>query len=131
MDEPKTGDRATCSMCGAEIEYVGPYWRHVGENQPRHPAMPKEEGQAPLQPFWFTQLDAREQAQVRHALAYDTHHSRAGIPGHNHIMLIAKLTRMLDAQPAKIQKVAWSGPRDGTSGGYWRDLETGVRVDVP
>lgn len=33
--------------------------------------------------------------------------------------------------PIKVQKVAWDGPRDGSPGGYWRDLVTGVRVDVP
>lgn len=131
MDDPKTGDKATCSMCSAEIEYVGPYWRHVGENQPRHPATPKEPGAEPLQPLWFTQLDSREQAQVQHALTYSTQHASAGIPGHNHIMLIAKLARILGEQPVKVQKVAWDGPRDGIPVGCWRDLVTGVRVDIP
>lgn len=41
--EPPIGTRSTCTMCGEPIEYVGPYWRHLGENQPRHPATPKEE----------------------------------------------------------------------------------------
>ncbi len=41
MNEQKLGDRATCKMCSGEIEYIGPYWRHVGEHQPRHPATPK------------------------------------------------------------------------------------------
>jgi hypothetical protein len=35
---------ATCRMCGEAIEYVGPYWDHVGEEKPRHPATPVEEG---------------------------------------------------------------------------------------
>lgn len=48
---PAMGDKATCKSCGKAIEYVGPYWRHLGENQPRHPAIPKptpEELQAAL-----------------------------------------------------------------------------------
>ncbi len=33
------GDKGTCLQCGHEIEYIGPYWRHVGIS-PRHIAMP-------------------------------------------------------------------------------------------
>lgn len=133
MDEPKMGDKAICSMCDAEIEYIGPYWRHTGKHQPRHPATPKQEGQAPLQPIagsiWAQQLSPRELIQVEHALDYESHHSGAGIPGHNHIMLIAKLARLLDAQPkaqqsAKTQKIVWS-----ESNQCWCDVITGVRVD--
>jgi hypothetical protein len=39
---PKLGARAVCKMCGEPIEYIGPYWQHIGEMQPRHPALPKE-----------------------------------------------------------------------------------------
>lgn len=41
--EPVTGDEAVCRMCGETIRYVGPYWEHLGELQPRHPAWPKEQ----------------------------------------------------------------------------------------
>lgn len=34
------GARAVCAQCGAPIVYVGPYWSHEGEPQPRHPAFP-------------------------------------------------------------------------------------------
>ena len=39
--QPKMGDRATCAACGYEIEYVGPYWRHV-DMEFRHIAVPRE-----------------------------------------------------------------------------------------
>lgn len=42
-NEPATGDEAVCRMCGETIRYVGPYWEHLGELQPRHPAWPKEQ----------------------------------------------------------------------------------------
>ena len=38
---PKLGDLAICSMCGAQIMFVGPYWDHQGKNKPRHPATPQ------------------------------------------------------------------------------------------
>lgn len=41
--EPQKGARTTCSMCNETIEYIGPYWRHIGEIQPRHPALPAGE----------------------------------------------------------------------------------------
>lgn len=34
------GQQAICSQCGRVIAYVGPYWRHVEEPQPKHPAIP-------------------------------------------------------------------------------------------
>lgn len=40
--EPKLGDRDTCTACGEPIEYIGPYWRHLGERQPRHIAQPRK-----------------------------------------------------------------------------------------
>jgi hypothetical protein len=36
---PKLGDRSTCRSCGGPIEFIGLYWRHVGQT-PRHPAEP-------------------------------------------------------------------------------------------
>lgn len=32
MCEPKIGDKGVCTLCGGDIEYVGPYWRHIGAN---------------------------------------------------------------------------------------------------
>ena len=51
-----------------------------------------------MPPKWMLDLDKRERTQVTHALDYATNYSSAGVPGHNHIMLIAKLARMLDHQ---------------------------------
>lgn len=85
------------------------------------------------------QLDAREQAQVEHAKAYACDFAGAGVPGHGQFLLIAKLAALVedavsrwgyapDKEPTvKVQKVAWSGPQPG---GCWRDLETGVRVEL-
>lgn len=39
----RMGDRAVCRACGEEIEYVGTYWRHTGDRQPRHIAAPMKE----------------------------------------------------------------------------------------
>lgn len=36
------GTRTTCESCGHPIEYVGPFWRHVGK-QFRHPATPNSQ----------------------------------------------------------------------------------------
>lgn len=102
--------------------------------------MDESRGNAPP-PQWKGDLSVREQIQIAHAEAYAKNWSDAGIPGHNHIMLIAKLTKKLDdmelsgavpdkTPPVKVQKVAWDGPRDGGPGGCWRDLETGVRVEL-
>ena len=51
-------------------------------------------------PQWIAALEKREQSQVFHALDYATNHSAAGVPGHNHIMLIAKLARLLNEREA-------------------------------
>lgn len=51
-------------------------------------------------PQWITALEKREQTQVFHALDYATNYPTAGVPGHNHIMLIAKLARLLNRQEA-------------------------------
>jgi len=40
------GQRATCRSCGEPIEYIGPYWRHVG-SRPRHVAEPADAEAAP------------------------------------------------------------------------------------
>ncbi len=45
---------------------------------------------------WMHDLESRELTQVLHALEYDQHFKSAGVPGHNHLLLIAKLARMLD-----------------------------------
>jgi hypothetical protein len=36
---PRLGDLSTCRSCRAPIEFIGPYWRHIGKD-PRHPADP-------------------------------------------------------------------------------------------
>ncbi len=40
-------------------------------------------------------LDAREEAQVAHALEYAEKHSKAGVPGHGQFLLIAKMAKAL------------------------------------
>lgn len=86
-------------------------------------------------PEWWQQLDAREAAQVQHAVDYAERYKQAGVPGHGQFILIAKLYRQLEAAEQRaiaatgrtvVQKVAWD-----EKGECWRDLMTGVRVDVP
>src|SRR5262245_45536576 len=48
MPEPKIGERGFCKSCNGLIEYVGPFWRHVG-NTPRHSAEPKTDDEKPEQ----------------------------------------------------------------------------------
>jgi hypothetical protein len=36
----KLGTKSICAACGKPIEWIGPYWRHIGP-QPRHIATPK------------------------------------------------------------------------------------------
>lgn len=78
---------------------------------------------------WWKELDARELAQVDHALDYAERFSGAGVPGHGQFILIAKLARQiqeLDAIKNKdVQRVAWDEASRG-----WRDIVTGVRVNV-
>jgi hypothetical protein len=38
--DPKVGDQSACASCGNDIVFIGPYWDHVGELKPRHPAWP-------------------------------------------------------------------------------------------
>lgn len=84
-----------------------------------------DEQPAPLQ------LDARELAQVLHARHYAEHFATAGTPGHGQFLLIAKLSQMLDDErarttPRTVQKVAWDQVN-----ACWRDINTGVKVQVP
>ena len=44
---------------------------------------------------WMDELDAREKAQVLHAIDYALNHASAGAPSHGQFLLIAKLARML------------------------------------
>lgn len=75
-------------------------------------------------------LDDRELAQVLHARHYAEHFSKAGAPGHGQFLLIAKLSRMIDELRAikalsRVQQVSF----DYTAN-CWRDLITGVRVEI-
>lgn len=83
---------------------------------------------------WLTELDAREAAQVQHAMDYADRHASAGAPGHGQFLLIAKMAKQLEAREHAIiatvrtpviQQVAWQ-EADKT----WRDVQTGVRVEV-
>ena len=40
MPKPEIGDTNVCSSCGAKIQFLGTYWAHMGNKQPRHPAKP-------------------------------------------------------------------------------------------
>lgn len=84
---------------------------------------------------WASELDAREMAQVQHAMDYADRHASAGAPGHGQFLLIAKMARQLEEREHAIvatvrtpvvQKVAWSEESK-----CWRDLMTGVKVQVP
>jgi hypothetical protein len=126
--EPKTGDKAVCSMCSNEIEYTGQYWDHTGPYCPRHPATPQGQSAAPIQPNWTKELDAREWSQVLHAQDYAQNHQAAGAPGHGQFVLIAKLAALLDRPwplPEKTIKVVWDDKSR-----CWRDIVTGVKVDA-
>lgn len=43
MAEPIIGEQAICGMCRERIVFIGPYWDHIGEDKPRHPAVPQDE----------------------------------------------------------------------------------------
>lgn len=68
----------------------------LASQQAQRESQPMEEqGQAaPAQ--WKGDLSTREQIQIAHAVNYTSTYSDAGIPGHNHIVLIAKLAKKLD-----------------------------------
>jgi hypothetical protein len=102
--EPPVGTKATCSQCGREIVFVGPYWDHQGDIKPRHIAIPVQEADQSksAQPAWWQTLDPREREQIRHARAYAREFASAGAPGHGQFLLIAKLSELLDA--ALVQK---------------------------
>lgn len=83
---------------------------------------------------WMAELDAREQAQTRHAMDYAAHHANAGAPGHSQFILIAKLAHQLEAREHAliatvrtpvVQKVIWSEETQ-----TYRDMMTGVIVEV-
>lgn len=40
---PQEGTQALCRACNKPISFVGPYWDHLGEPKPKHPAIPREE----------------------------------------------------------------------------------------
>lgn len=88
-------------------------------------------GDEPLQ-HWFLTLDPREQAQVLHAKEYAEQHAAAGVPGHGQFLLIAKLARLLDeARYAPIQDKPTIRKVVRDDQGVWRDVITGVKVEVP
>lgn len=43
MRKPLLGEQTVCGMCRERIVYIGPYWDHMGEHKPRHPAVPEDE----------------------------------------------------------------------------------------
>jgi hypothetical protein len=57
-----------------------------------------EETQAPLQKsaFWADHFSQRERDQIRACLAYHSQHETAGLPGHGLMLLVSKLSTMLD-----------------------------------
>lgn len=69
MTEYRMGDKADCAMCGELIEFVGPYWKHIGHT-PRHPAVPGKLHQAETD-NQETKLVALRQAVL--ALSIDMH----------------------------------------------------------
>ena len=54
MRKPLLGEQAICGMCRERIVYIGPYWDHMGDNKPRHPAVPEDE--------WMQKPPTKEQA---------------------------------------------------------------------
>ena len=52
----------------------------------------------PEPPLWFDQLDERELTAIRHARGYAAQYSKAGAPGHSHMMLISKLCLLLEGE---------------------------------
>lgn len=88
-------------------------------------------GDEPLK-HWFSELDPREQAQIKHALAYAEDHAGAGAPGHGQFILIAKMAHQLETREHAItsaqgRPVVQKIVRDGDS---WRDVYTGVKVEL-
>lgn len=87
-------------------------------------------------------LTGQEIEMIRACQSYATQFASSGLPGHRLFLLVAKVSALLEdavgrfgyapdvEPPVKVQKVAWDGPRDGSPGGCWRDLVTGVRVEL-
>lgn len=81
---------------------------------------------------WTDELDRREMAQVKHATHYADTHADAGVPGHGQFLLIAKLVAMLDRyykyipEQPRVIKVMFDDEAN-----CWRDIVTGVKVDIP
>jgi hypothetical protein len=46
-------------------------------------------------PYWFNELDARQQSEVRFAREYADRYSH-GTDGHNRLLLLARLADLLD-----------------------------------
>lgn len=40
MNSPQKDDRAVCADCKQPIEFIDPYWDHIGDIKPGHPATP-------------------------------------------------------------------------------------------
>lgn len=96
MDKPKIGTQVLCDQCGAAIEWRGEYWDHLGENKPRHLAIPKSFKAVPKQPSqWMAQFDERTQKHIVYARAYAREFAH-GAPGHLDLMTIAALAQLLD-----------------------------------
>ncbi len=86
-----------------------------------------------------SQLTDREVAQIAACQFYAERFAASGLPGHGLFILVSKLSILLEdavsrygyapdkSPPVKVQKVAWSGPQPG---GCWRDLITGVKVEL-
>lgn len=123
--------QAVCRMCGETIVFAGAYWDHMGENKPRHPALPAHEiTTGAAAPVLTESLDERELLQVLHARSYADGFAKSGVPGHGQFLLIAKLSRMIDELRAiktlpRVQQLAWYAESN-----CWRDLRTGVRVEL-
>lgn len=86
---------------------------------------------------WHELLSLAEKRQIEHCTAYARHYSESHAMGHGYMMLIAHLVDILQDYDAAlishvrtpvIQQVAWDGDEES---GHWRDLMTGVIVDVP
>lgn len=83
------------------------------------------------------QLTDRERDQMHACEAYAQQFAASGLPGHGLFMLVAKMSVLLEdavsrfgyapdrSPPIRVQKVVWS-----EADNCWRDLETGVRVEI-
>lgn len=84
---------------------------------------------------WRDLLSTREIMMVDHAEHYSSHYKDAAIPGHNQFLFIAKLISICD----ELQDRANAGGREivikkvvyDSANNCWRDVETGVKTEVP